>query len=86
MPAGLGFMVQAIFGITALSEGSLILIAACCVRSNCLLSLLVMSIVVLPHPILCPVVREWWAGADSMWERLVGLSMSSLEWALMPFD
>ena len=40
-----------------------------------------MSIVVLPHPILCPVVREWLAGADCMWEKLVGLwYKSSIEW------
>ena len=44
-----------------LSEGSLVLMAACSVRSNCLLYLLVVSIVVLSHPILCPVVLEWWA-------------------------
>ena len=29
-----------------------------------------MSIVVLSHLIFCPVVREWWAGADCMWELL----------------
>ena len=48
-------------------ERSLVLIAACSVRSNFLLYLVVLSIVVLFYPILCPVVREWWAGADCMW-------------------
>ena len=32
----------------------------CSVRSNCLLYPVVVSIVVLSHPILCLVVREWW--------------------------
>ena len=58
MLAGLGFMVKAIFGImesqsllhlgalsVRLSEGSLVLMAACSVRSNCLLYLVVVSIV-----------------------------------------
>ena len=66
MPAGLGLMVDAIFGIMGsqsllsvrLSEGSLVLMDSCSVRSNCLLYLLVVSIMVLSHPILCPVVRE----------------------------
>ena len=84
-------MVQAVFGIMGsqsllrlgvmsvrLSEGSLVLIAACSVRSNCLLYLVVVSIVVLSHLILCPVVHEWWAGADCMLEKSVGLSKSSL--------
>ena len=44
--------------------GSLVLMAACSVRSNCVLYLVVVSIVVLSQPISCPVVREWWAGAD----------------------
>ena len=35
-----------------LSEGSLVLIAACSVSSNCLLYLVVVSIVVLSHSIL----------------------------------
>ena len=77
MPAGLGLMVYAILGIMGshsllhlgalsarLSEGSLVLIAVCSVRSNCFLYILVVSIVVLSQAILCPVVREWWAGAD----------------------
>ena len=34
------------------------------VRFNCVLYLVVVGIVVLSHAILCPVVREWWAGAD----------------------
>ena len=59
------------------SEGSLVLIAACSVRSNCLLYLVVVSILVLSHPILCPVIREWWAGAYCMWEN----SRSIFEWA-----
>ena len=56
------------------------LIAACSVRPNCLLYLV--SIVVLSHPILCPVVREWRA---SMWEKSVGLCKSSLERASFTF-
>ena len=83
MPAGLGFMVQAIFVImrsksllhlgalsVRLSEGYFVLIATCSVRSNCLLYLVVVSILVLSYPILCPVVREWWTGANCnrMWE------------------
>ena len=40
-------------------EGSLVLIAACSLRFNCLLYI-----------------------ADCMWEKSVGLSKSSLEWAL----
>ena len=42
-----------------LSEASLVLIAACPVSSNCILFLVVVSIVFLSHPILCPVVLEW---------------------------
>ena len=77
MPAGLHFMVLAILGIMGfqsllhlwalsvrLSEGSLVLMSVCSVRSNCVLYLVVVSIVVLSQAILCPVVREWWAGAD----------------------
>ena len=77
MSAGLGFMVQAILGIMGsqsllhagalsvrLSDGSLVLMAVCSVRSNCVLYLVVVSIVVLSQAILCPVVCEWWAGAD----------------------
>ena len=45
MPASLGFMVE---------------VNLCSVRSNCLLYPVVVSIVVLSHPILCLVVREWW--------------------------
>ena len=64
-------MVEAILGIVfhsllhlgalsvRLSIGFLIFIAACSVRSSCLLYLVVVSIVVLSQPILCPVVREW---------------------------
>ena len=60
MPTGLGFVMQAIFGIMGsqsllhlgalsvqLSEGSLVSIAAFSVRSNCLLCLVALS-----HPIL----------------------------------
>ena len=47
-----------------LSKGFLVLMAVCSVRSNCVLYLVVVSIVVLSQAILCPVVREWWAGAD----------------------
>ena len=64
-----------------LSEGSPVLIAACSVRSNYLLYIVVVSIAVLYPPILCPVVREWWAGAYCMWEKSVGLSKSGLSWA-----
>ena len=46
------------------SEGYLVLMAVCSVRSNCFSDLVVVSIVVLSQAILCPVVREWWAGAD----------------------
>ena len=57
-----------------LSEGSLVLMTVCSVKSNCVLHLLVMSIVVLS--------RELWAEADCMWEKSVGLwSKSPLEWA-----
>ena len=72
MPAGLGIMVQAILGMKGsqilllvgalsvrLSEGFLVLMAVCSVRSNCVLYLVVVSMVVLPQAILCPVVREW---------------------------
>ena len=67
-------MVQAILGIMGsqsllhlealsvrLSKGSIVLIAMCSARSNCVFYLLVVSIVVLSQAILCPVVREWWA-------------------------
>ena len=77
MLAGLGFMMQAIVGIMGshsllhlgalsvrLKEGSLVLMAVCSVRSNCVLYLVVMSSVVLFQAILCSVVREWWAGTD----------------------
>ena len=47
-----------------LSEGFLVLMAVCSVRSNCVLYFVVVGIVVLSQAILCPVVREWWAGAD----------------------
>ena len=60
MPAGLGFMVQAILGIMGsqsllhlgtlsvrLSEGSLVLMAVCSVRSSCVLYLVVVNMVVL---------------------------------------
>ena len=46
-----------------LSEGFLVLMAVCSVRSSCVLYLVFVSIVVLSQAILCPVVREWWAGA-----------------------
>ena len=70
MPAGLGLIVQAILGMMGsqsllhvgalsvrLSEGFLVLMAACSVRSSCVLYLVV-SMVVLSQAILCPVVRE----------------------------
>ena len=78
MPAGLGFMVRAIFGMMGsqsllhvgalsvrLSKGFVVLMAVCSVRSSCVLYLVVVSMVVLSQAILCPVVRQWWAGADS---------------------
>ena len=93
MPAGLGFIVQAILGIMGsqsllhvgalsvrLSEGFLVLMAVCSVRSSCVLYLVVVSMVVLSQAILCPVVREWWAGADWLWEKSSGLCKWSLEW------
>ena len=93
MPAGLGFKVQAILGMMGsqsllhvgalsvrLSEGFLVLMAACSVRSSCVLYLVVVSMVVLSQAILCPVVREWWAGADWLWEKPSGLCKWSLEW------
>ena len=86
MSAGLGFMVNAILGIMGsqsllhlgalsvrLSKGSLVLIAECSARSNWLLYLLVVSIVVLSHHILCPVVLKWWAESDYVWGKSVGL-------------
>ena len=42
-----------------LSKGSLVLMFVCCVWSNCVLYLVVVSIVVLSQAILCPVVRKW---------------------------
>ena len=60
-------------------------IAACSVTPNCLLYLLVVSIVVLSHPILCPVVRECRERAYCMWEKSVGLCKSSIEWASFTF-
>ena len=82
MPAGLGFMVEAILGrmesqsllhvgtlSVRLSEGFLVLMAVCSVRSSCVLYPVVVSIVVLSQAILCPVVRECWAGADWLWEK-----------------
>ena len=82
MLAGLGFIVQAILGMMGsqsllhvgalsvrLSEGFLVLMAVCSVRSSCVLYLVVVSMVVLSQAILCPVVREWWAGADWLWEK-----------------
>ena len=75
IPASISFMAEAMLGITGpqsllhlgalslrLSMESLVFIAACNVRSSCILYLVVVSIVVrvvLSHPILCPLVREW---------------------------
>ena len=50
------------------SEGFLVLMAVCSVRSSCVFYLVVVSMVVLSQAILCPVVREWWAGADWLWD------------------
>ena len=47
-----------------LSEGFLVLMAVCSVRSSCVLYLVVVSMVVLSQAILCPVVREWMAEED----------------------
>ena len=59
MPAGLGFIVQAILGM--MGSQSLLHVGALSVRSSCVLYLVVVSMVVLSQAILCPVVREWWA-------------------------
>ena len=73
MPAGLGFIVQAILGMmgsqSLLHVGALSvrLMAVCSVRSSCVLYLVVASMVILSKAILCLVVREWWAGADWLW-------------------
>ena len=77
MPAGLGFMVQEVCGIMGsqsllhlgalfvqLSEGSFVLIAECSARSSCVFYLVVVTIVVLSHTILCPVVRECSCGQE----------------------
>ena len=71
MPAGLGFIVQAILGMMGsqsllhvgalsvqLSEWFLVLMAVCSVRSSCVLYLLVVSMVVLSQATLCPVVLK----------------------------
>ena len=65
MPASLGFMVEAILGILGsqtflhlgvlsvrLSKWPLVFISACSMRSNCLLYLVVVSILVLLYPIM----------------------------------
>ena len=44
-------------------------------RSSCLFYLVVVSIVLQFHPILCPVVREWCTGAGCMWEKSERLSL-----------
>ena len=75
-------MVHAIFGMMGsqsivhvgalsvwLSEGFLVLMAVCSVRSSCVLYLVVVIMVVLSQAFFCPVVREWWAGADWLWEK-----------------
>ena len=93
MPAGLGFIVQAILDMMGsqsllhvwalsvrLCKVFLVLLAVCSVRSSCDLYLVVVSMVVLSQAILCPVVREWWAGADCLWEKSSGLCKWSLEW------
>ena len=79
MEAILGIMgSQSLLQLGALSvrfrKRSLVCITACPVSSNCLLYLVAVSIVLLSHYFLCPVVREWWAGADCMWEKSVGWS------------
>ena len=52
-----------------------------CVVQLCIkLYLVVVSMVVLSQAILCPVVREWWAGADWLWDNSSGLFKWSLEW------
>ena len=92
MPTGLGFMVQAILGM--MGSQSLLHVGAlsvrlseeiscfnvCSVRSSCVLYLVVVSMVVLSKAILCPVVHEWWAGADWLWEKSSGLCKWSLKW------
>ena len=54
--------------------------AVCSVRSSGVLYIVVVSMVVLSQAILCPVVLEWWAGADWLWEKSSGLYKWSLEW------
>ena len=61
-----------------LSEGFLVLMVVWSVRSSCVLYLVVVSMVALSQAILCPVVREWWAGADWLWEKSSGLCKCSL--------
>ena len=93
MLACLGFnIVQAILGMMGsqsllhvgalsvrLSEGFLVLMAVCSARSSFVLYLVVVSImVVLSEAILCPVVREWWTGADWLWEK----SSELCKWSL----
>ena len=67
---GINFRHYGILEFTALGAGggtictveywSLVFIATCSVRSSCLLYIIVVvSIVFLSHPTLCPVVREW---------------------------
>ena len=51
-----------------------------CVFCEVQLCLVVVSMVVLSQAILCPVVREWWAGAYWLWENSSGLCKWSLEW------
>ena len=50
-------------------DGSLVFIDAWSGRSSRLLYLVVVHIIVVSNLILCPVVLEWWVGADCMWER-----------------
>ena len=85
MPASLGCVVDWYYGIpeftavrsTVCMVEERVSCFYCCMFCEVKLYLVVVSIVVLSHPILCPVVREWWAGADCMWEKSVRLCSKS---------
>ena len=87
MPVGLGLKELAILGrmgsqslsqrgalSVVLSEGLRVCMAACSVRSSWDLDLVCVSMVVSFHPMECPVVLEWWAGADLVVSRSAGPS------------
>ena len=61
-----------------LSVGLRIWMAACSVRSSCPQFFVVVRIVVLFYPIVCPVVRACRAGADLMFPVLSSVAFFSL--------